>query len=142
MPASELKDLSRCAIHTITTKPWSLAECIAGYSRLGIKGISVWTDAIEKIGDREAGRMLRDAGMRVPALVRGGFFLSDGAIDENRKRIDDAKEIGAEIVVLVVGAKPGLALEEARKRVADSIAAILPHAQAAGVKLAIEPLHP
>src|ERR1700683_4841485 len=77
---TELKDLTRCAIHTMTTKPWSLAECIAGYSRLGILGISVWTDAIEKIGAPEAGRMLRDAGMHVPALVRGGFFFSAGAI--------------------------------------------------------------
>jgi sugar phosphate isomerase/epimerase len=139
---TELKDLTRCAIHTMTTKPWSLAECIAGYSRLGIRGISVWTDAIEKIGAPEAGRMLRDAGMHVPALVRGGFFFSAGAIDENLRRIDDAKSIGAEMVVLVVGAVPGMDLKDARKRVADAIAAILPHAEATGVKLAIEPLHP
>ena len=33
-------------------------------------------------------------------------------------------------------------LEESRKQIHDGIAAILPDAQAAGIKLAIEPLHP
>jgi sugar phosphate isomerase/epimerase len=142
MPASELKDLSRCAIHTITNKPWSLAQCIAAYQKAGITGISVWRHALDGIGVAAAGKMLRDGGMRVPALVRGGFFTSPGALDDNRLCIDWARQIGAEMVVLVVGATPGIPLEEARKRVADGIAAVLPHAQAAGVKLAIEPLHP
>jgi sugar phosphate isomerase/epimerase len=148
MPASELTDLSRCAIHTITTKPWSLRQCIEGYSRIGVKGISVWRNALETIGPREAGKMLRDAGMTVPALVRGGFFPAlephdrQAAIDVNRTCIDEGREIGAEMVVLVVGAVPGMPLAEARKQVAEGIHAVLPHAAAAGVKLAIEPLHP
>ena len=44
--------------------------------------------------------------------------------------------------MLVVGAVPGLPLDEARKQIADGIAACLPHAEAVGVKLSIEPLHP
>jgi sugar phosphate isomerase/epimerase len=148
MPASPLTDLSRCTVHTITTKPWSLRQCIDGYSRIGVKGISVWRNALEAIGPREAGKMLRDAGMTVPALVRGGFFPAlepqhrQSAIDLNRTCIDEAREIGAEMVVLVVGAVPGMPLAEARKQVAEGINAVLPHAAAAGVKLAIEPLHP
>ena len=46
------------------------------------------------------------------------------------------------MVVLVVGAVPGMALEEGRKQAAEGIAAILDHAKASNVKLAIEPLHP
>lgn len=148
MPAAELTDLSRCAIHTFTTKSWSLAECIDGYTKAGIQAISVWRNVLEPIGAKEAGRMLRNAGVKVPALVRGGFFPANdpdarqAAIDLNRSYIDEAREIGAEMVVLVVGAVPGMALEEARKQTADGIAATLDHAQSAGVKLAIEPLHP
>ena len=56
--------------------------------------------------------------------------------------IDEAAALGAEMVVLVVGAVPGLPLAEARKQVQDGIASILPRAEAAGVQLAIEPLHP
>jgi sugar phosphate isomerase/epimerase len=141
-------ELSRCAVHTQTTKPWSLAQCIEGYTRAGIRGISVWRDVIEPIGARCAGKMLRDAGMRVPALVRGGFFVAKDtstrqeAIDVNHRCIDEAAAIGAEMVVLVVGSVAGIDLPEARKQVADGIAAVLGHARSAGVKLAIEPLHP
>lgn len=148
MNANPLNDLSRCAIHTQTNKPWSLRQCIDGYSRAGIQGISVWRDVIAPIGTLEARKMLADAGMSVPALVRGGFFVSDdpakrqAAIDENKTCIDEAREIGAEMVVLVVGAQPGIALDEARKLVSEGIAACLEHAQASDVKLAIEPLHP
>jgi sugar phosphate isomerase/epimerase len=46
------------------------------------------------------------------------------------------------VLVLVCGAVPGQALEESRKQVTEGIAACLEHARAAGVKLAIEPLHP
>ena len=74
MPASELTDLTRLAVHTVTNKPWSLAQCIEGYAAAGIRGISVWRNALEGPGPTQAGKMLRDAGMRVPALVRGGFF--------------------------------------------------------------------
>ncbi len=120
MPATPLTDLSRCAIHTQTNKPWSLAQCIDGYGKAGIKGISVWRHTLEPMGAKEAGRMLRDAGMHVPALVRGGFFVADtaaarqAAIDTNRVCVDEAAAIGAEMIVLVVGAVPGIPLEDAR----------------------------
>ena len=141
-------NLSRLAIHTQTNKPWSLGQCINAYGRVGVGGISVWRHTLEPIGERQAGRMLRDAGMYVPALVRGGFFVASdekarqAAIDVNRRCIDEAAEIGAEMVVLVVGAIPGVPLDEARKQVADGISKVLDHAAARNVKLAIEPMHP
>ncbi|WP_428939633.1 sugar phosphate isomerase/epimerase family protein [Fontivita pretiosa] len=148
MTAQPLTDLSRLAIHTMTNKPWSLRQCIDGYSRAGIRGISVWRNVLEPIGARQAGQMLRDAGMDVVALVRGGFFPAfeqskrQAAIDDNRRAIDDAAEIGAKMVVLVCGAVPGMPLPEARKQIHDGIATVLPHAEAREVQLAIEPLHP
>ena len=148
MPPSPLHNLSRCAIHTQTNKPWSLQECIEGYSAIGVKAVSVWRHTLEPTGATVAGKMLRDSGMYVPALVRGGFFPApnakarQAAIDVNRACIDEAHAINAEMIVLVVGATPGTPLHEARKQVADGIAAVLDHAQSANVKLAIEPLHP
>ncbi len=66
------------------------------------------------------------------------------AIDDNRKAIDEAAALGADCLVLVVGGLPdGVARHcAAREMVAEGIAAILPHARAAGIPLAIEPLHP
>jgi len=140
--------LSRCAIHTQTNKPWSLAQCVDAYASSGIGGISVWRDVIEPIGVAEAARILRSSGLAVPSLVRGGFFVAwdaaarRRALDVNRRCIDEAATIGAAMVVLVVGAVPRIPLDEARRQVADGIGAVLEHARQANVKLAIEPLHP
>ncbi len=152
MAASVIEDLSRCAIHTFTNKPWSLRQCIDGYREAGVGALSVWRNVITPreggVSPDEAAKMLADAGMEVPALVRGGFFPAfeesrrQEAIDENLRCIDEAKTIGAEMVVLVVGAVPGMSLPEARKHTAVGIASSLQHAQDCGVKLAIEPLHP
>jgi len=140
--------LLRCAIHTQTNKPWTLAQCVDAYASAGIGGISVWRDVIEPIGVADAARIVRASGLKVPALVRGGFFVAKdasgraSALDANRRCIDEAAAIGAEMVVLVVGAAPGIPLDEGRKQVADGIGAVLDHARQANVKLAIEPLHP
>jgi sugar phosphate isomerase/epimerase len=64
------------------------------------------------------------------------------AIDDNRKAIDEASELGAPLIVLVCGADPAQSLEDSRKQIRDGIEALIPEASAAGVKLAIEPLHP
>lgn len=148
MPASELTDFSRLAIHTMTNKPWSLEQCIAGYGKAGVPALSVWRNVLQPMGAEQAGKMLREAGLAVVSLVRGGFFPAfegpqrQAALDDNRRAIDEAAAIGAPHVVLVCGAVPGMPLTEARKQIAEGIGALLPHCQANKVKLAIEPLHP
>lgn len=142
------RDLSKHAVHTMTNKPWSLAECCDAYAAAGFGGIGVWRNVVGSVGADEAARIVKGSGLRVPALVRGGFFVSAdagerrAAVDENRRCLDEAAAIGAESVVLVVGAEPGVALDEARSQVTDGVAACVPHAEAVGVRLAIEPLHP
>ena len=140
--------LSNLAIHTMTNKPWSLARCVDAYASAGVGGISVWRNVIEPIGIAEAARIVRGSNLKVSALVRGGFYCAfdsakrQAAIDENKKCIDDAAAIGAEMVVLVVGAVVGMSLAEARKQVAEGIGQCIDHASSNNVKLAIEPLHP
>jgi sugar phosphate isomerase/epimerase len=132
----------------MTTKPWPLAEAVKGYLSAGVPAITVWRQHLEPQGPDESGKMLRDSGLRVVSLCRGGFFPAttesnrQKAIDDNRKAVDEAAAIGAPLIVLVCGAVPGIPLEEARKQILDGIAAVAPHAEAAGVKLSIEPLHP
>jgi sugar phosphate isomerase/epimerase len=143
-----LEDYSRLCVHTMTTKPWSLEDAIAGYREAGVPGITVWRQHLKPYGAKEAGRMLRDSGLKVVSLCRGGFFPASSAADreaacnDNRRAIDEASEIGAPLVVLVCGAVPGIPLAEARQQIMDGIQAVLPHARAAQVKLSIEPLHP
>ena len=148
MSATSLVDFSRLCLHTITTKPWSLQECVENYVKAGIPAITVWRNALESLGLAESARLLKSSGLRVTSLCRGGFFPATTAtarakaLDDNHRAIEEAQAIGAPHIVLVVGAVPGIPLPDARKMIADGIAAVLPEAKAAGVKLAIEPLHP
>ncbi len=143
-----LTDFKRLCVHTMTVKRWALAEAIEGFRAAGIPGITVWRQHLEPQGAKESGRMLRDSGIEVVSLCRGGFFPAQSAadrakaLDDNRRAIDEAAAIGAPLIVLVSGAVPGMPLAESRKQIADGIAAVVPYAEAAGVRLAIEPLHP
>ena len=148
MSSTPLTDLSRLCIHTITTKPWSIEEAAKNYSANGVKGITVWRDALTGRNIKQAGEMLRQHDLSVVSLCRGGFFpgkeLSkrQAAIDDNRRAIEEAFELGTRMIVLVCGADPAQSLEDSRKQIHDGIAAILPDSKAAGIRLAIEPLHP
>lgn len=146
--SAPLPDLSRLCVHTITTKPWSLDEAVPRYAAAGVKGITVWRQALENRDLSATGRSIRDHGLQVVSLCRGGFFASTSAaerrraIDENRRCIDDAAAMGAPLIVLVCGADPGQSLADSRRQIAEGIATILPDAAAANVRLGIEPLHP
>jgi len=143
-----MTDLSRLCIHTITTKPWSIETAARHFAAAGVPGITVWRDALEGRDIKATGHMLRDSGLTIVSLCRGGFFPSTDiqkrqeAIDDNKRAIDEAAALGAPLVVLVCGADPHQPLETSRQQIHDGIAAVIPHAAAAGVKLAIEPLHP
>jgi sugar phosphate isomerase/epimerase len=140
--------LSRFCIHTISSKPLALPAAIDAYRAAGASGITVWRDALEPLGISASAKLLANSGLKIVSLCRGGFFPAktgvdrQKAIDENRKIIDEAASIATPLIVLVCGAVPGISLVEARKHIADGIAAVIPHAKSAGVKLGIEPLHP
>lgn len=148
MKSQELTDLSRLCIHTITTKPWNIEEAAKNFSAARVKGITVWRDTLEGRNINQTGQMLREHDLTIVSLCRGGFFPNkdagkrQAAIDDNRRAIEEAAALGTSMIVLVCGADPSQLLEESRKQIQDGIATILPEAAAAGVKLAIEPLHP
>ncbi|MDY0171125.1 MAG: sugar phosphate isomerase/epimerase family protein [Thermoguttaceae bacterium] len=148
MPPSPLTEFSRLCLHTITTKPWSIEEACDRYVAAGVCGITVWRQWLDGRNPEAVGRRLRAAGLEVVSLCRGGFFPAPdhagrvAAIDDNRLAIDEAAALGAPVVVLVCGAVPGQPLSISRDQIADGIAAVLDHAKANHVKLAIEPLHP
>jgi sugar phosphate isomerase/epimerase len=129
---------------------WDLRQAIEGCARHGIPGIAPWREPLQVLGLAEAARLIRDHGLAVSGLCRAGMFPAadaagrQAAIDEVRRATDEAAAIEAQCLVVVAGGMPAgskdLAL--ARQQVRDGLAAILPHARAAGVPLALEPLHP
>jgi len=129
---------------------WNFAEAVDGCLRHGVTAISPWRDQVEAIGLAEAVRIVKANGLRVTGLCRGGMFPAASpegrlkARDDNLRAIDEAAALGADCLVLVVGGLPGGSRDigEARRMVAEGIAAVLPRARAAKMPLAIEPLHP
>jgi sugar phosphate isomerase/epimerase len=146
--ASEIKDFSKLCVHTLTTRPWNLEECIKNYAAAGIHGITVWRNVLENKNLADVKTLLDDHGMTVVSVARGGFFPSvekekrEAAIQDNLWAIEQAAAIGAPSIVLVCGADGRQTLEKSRKQIAEGIIKLIPAAKSAGVKLSIEPLHP
>ena len=146
--ANRPPDPSRLCLHTMTLKPRTLEQTIAACTRSGIPAISPWVEHVEPVGVATAAAMLRDAGLRVPAYVRAGFFVHEDAssrteaVDRARRLLDDGATLGAESLVIVPGAHPAIAHDTARSMVSDALAALVDHAAGVGVRLALEPLHP
>jgi sugar phosphate isomerase/epimerase len=123
----------------------------------GYESIGLWREPVHEVGLAEAARRFADTGLRLSTLCRGGFFTMPesparrASIDDNRRGIEETATLAAAgapgstaVFVLVAGGLPedSKDLIGARERVADAIAELAPEAQAAGVTLAIEPLHP
>lgn len=136
--------MKRFALNQATTRHWALPDLAAGCADAGVGGVGLWRDDVTAYGLAETAVLMRDHGLAVTSLCRGGFFDDAGWYDENRRAIDEAAAIGAPVLVLVSGGLPagGRDLDGARAHVGEAVGALVPHALAAGVRLAIEPLHP
>jgi sugar phosphate isomerase/epimerase len=143
-----MADLRRLSLNQATTQNWSMRETIDGCARAGVGWIGVWRHKVAELGVAETSRLMRAAGIRASSLCRGGFFPAGSAterharIDDNRRAVDEAAELAAEVLVLVSGPAPGRDLDAAREMVYDGIAEVLPYAAERRIRLAIEPLHP
>jgi sugar phosphate isomerase/epimerase len=145
---SGISDFSRLCIHTQTTRPWGIDDCIKNYAAAGIHGITIWRNVLENKNLNLVKSMLDEYKMNVVSLCRGGFFPSaerikrELAVADNHLAVEQAAAVGAPLIVLVCGADGRQSLEKSREQIAEGICRILPAAQRAGIKLAIEPLHP
>ena len=150
-------DVRHLSINAATArKQLTLPALIEACARRGIGAIGPWRDQIQAVGLVQVARQVRDAGLTLTGYCRGGFFPAvdaaglSGALEDNRRAVDEAKALGASCLVLVAGALPGaLAGAPAHKdmglvraQVRHGIAATLEHARSVGLPLAIEPLHP
>jgi sugar phosphate isomerase/epimerase len=139
--------LQRLCFNQITADPWSLETAVNRCCRSGIPYIAVWRHKLEGNAAR-ASLLIRDAGLRVSSLCRGGWFSAPTAeerrnrVADNRIAIEEAALLGAPVLVIVSGPANGQTLADARATVLDGLLEVLPDAEKAGVVLGIEPLHP
>ncbi|MFE6649860.1 sugar phosphate isomerase/epimerase family protein [Nocardioides sp. NPDC057772] len=142
--------LERLSLNTKTTNSWTLAEAVDGAARAGIPALGLWRDRVQEAGVEKAAKLVRDAGLRISSLCRGGFLTASepagiaAALEDNKRAVDEAATLGTDALVMVVGGLPegDVDLAGARERVAERLAELAPYAQAAGVKLVLEALHP
>jgi sugar phosphate isomerase/epimerase len=148
MRGTRRADLARLSLNQATTQRWSVREAVEGCVRLGIPSIGLWRDKVVEGGLRESGRLVRDAGLSVSSLCRGGWFSAATAaerqahFDDNCRAIEEAATLGTDVLVLVCGPAPDRDIGAARAYVAECIARLVPFAAKHNVKLGIEPLHP
>ncbi|MFF3937805.1 sugar phosphate isomerase/epimerase family protein [Streptomyces phaeofaciens] len=142
--------LERFSINQMTVKQLSLPELADACGRLGVVNVGLWREPVRAYGLEATAKLVRDAGLTVTTLCRGGFLTAidpaerTKALDDNRRAVDEAATLGTEVLVLVSGGLPAGSkdLHGARERIADALAELGPYAEEHGVKLAIEPLHP
>ncbi|GAA1772835.1 sugar phosphate isomerase/epimerase family protein [Luedemannella helvata] len=139
-----MSDLDRFSFNQATAQHWALPDAVAGCAAAGLDKIGLWREPVQAYGVAATAQLVRDAGLAVTSLCRGGFFQQDDWYDDNRRAIDEAATLGTPVLVLVCGGlRPAERdIDAARQHVGDAIGALVPHALDAGVRLAIEPLHP
>jgi sugar phosphate isomerase/epimerase len=133
-----------------------LPEIIEACVKRGIRAISPWRDQVAAAGLPVISKLVKAHGLELSGYCRGGMFPAADAAglkaarDDNRRAVDEARELDAACLVLVVGGLPGALgghavhkdIALARSQVTDGIAELLEYARTLRMPLAIEPLHP
>ena len=103
-------EISRLSFNQITAERAGLKEVVDACARHGVPSVAVWRHKLAEVGVKTAVCLLRDAGVRVSSVCRGGMFPAAAdderaaRIEENRRAVDEAAALGAEVLVLVCGA--------------------------------------
>ncbi|ALC23109.1 sugar phosphate isomerase/epimerase family protein [Streptomyces pristinaespiralis] len=145
-----MNPLSRFSINQMTVKQLALPELTEACVRLGVPAVGLWREPVAEYGLDATAKLVRDAGLSVTSLCRGGFLTATDegdrarALEDNRAAIDEAATLGTDTLVMVSGGLPvgSRDLVAARERIADALSVLAPYAAERGVRLAIEPLHP
>jgi sugar phosphate isomerase/epimerase len=125
----------------------SLSEVVDACVKHGVEWIGPWRYSVTE-NPAAAAALVRNAGLKVSSLCRGGMFPAatkeerQRRIEDNLRAIDEAAAIGTDLLVLVNGPAPDRDIDSARQMVVDGIATVIDHAAQRGVRLGIEPLHP
>lgn len=141
---------SKLSLNTATiSKQWNLRQAVDGCVRHGLGGIAPWRNTLQEAGVTEGANMIKDAGLSVSGLCRGGWYTAEGALttnvlDDNKRAVDEAVEINAACLVMVVGGLSPASkdINAARDIVTEGLSKTLEYARTVNMPIAIEPLHP
>jgi sugar phosphate isomerase/epimerase len=147
-----MADLSKLAINQITNDPVDTSELMNLYSELGVPSISLWRSKLEEhnISTSDFNKLKDETGIAVNGVCLCASYGSKGKagrqeqIDDNKKTIDFAAEIGAPSIVTLAGGllADSKDLDYSRKFNMEALAEVLEYAKQVGMMLGMEPLHP
>ena len=86
-----------------------LPDIIEACVRRGIRAISPWRDQVAAAGLAQVAELVRTHGLELSGYCRGGMFPAADAAglkaarEDNRRAVDEAAELRAKCLVLVVG---------------------------------------
>jgi len=135
----------RFSMSQITTLEWPFERDVEAFAAAGAPAVGVAIRKLEACGVANAARLLRGAGLAVSCLTSSGPFpLGDAAgeraaLERTRRHLDAAAELGAECLMLLPGGGGALSWEEAAARARPLIEALVPLAEGARVRIALEP---
>ncbi|HEV7731794.1 MAG TPA: sugar phosphate isomerase/epimerase family protein [Candidatus Binatia bacterium] len=138
--------LDRLTIGHYMMRQWSLEEDVRQLERLGFRSISLASTKLDAYGPARAVRLVRSSGLRVAHMGSWGRFGTTPAsvrrgVGQVRRAMGWAHALGAEVLVLISGGRTG-SWDDAARAYGDAYASLLPEATAAGLRLAVEVIHP
>lgn len=143
--------LDRCSINTATLgHRLPIEQTLDLIARAGFGYVAPWRRDMQDRPLSQVRRHLQDSGLKVNAYCRSSYIPAttrqafDAAIADNFRAIEEAAELRAQCLIMVVGGLPGDSrdLPAARDQVAEGLALLLEHARQHQLSLALEPLHP
>jgi sugar phosphate isomerase/epimerase len=139
--------LARLAIGHYMLRKWSLEEDVRQLERLGFRAIGLASTKLDAYGAERAIRLLRSSSLKVAHVGSYGFFGTERrtaarGVERVRRAIDVVHRLGGDALFVLSGGRDGADWERAARVLGDAYARLVPEAAAAGLRLALEVIHP
>lgn len=139
--------LARLSIGHYMLRRWSLDEDVRHLERLGFRSISLSSTKLDAFGAVRAIRLLRASSLKVAHVGSYGRFGRERrsiqrGVDRLRRAIETVHRLAGDALFVLSGGRDGTTWDEAARITRDAYARLLPEAAAAGIRLALEVIHP
>lgn len=141
----ELRDAS---LNSVTVRQAGLREVLDLAVEHGFGHVALWRDTYADDGAARARKELDARDLGISSVCRAGMFPQPDQrsrvrqLADNEAAVDEAADLGATCLVVVCGGVIGRDIVGARHQIVEGLAELAPLASAAGVRLAVEPMHP
>jgi sugar phosphate isomerase/epimerase len=134
----------KISISQVSSIGWSFERDLTHYASVGAGAIALLIMKVEAVGIKTAARAIAESGLRVSGYgTCGRFSLHDperhaAEIDEVRRHLAHAGELGADTVTMLTGSGRGRPYAESEVAFRSIIEQLLPDAERAGVTIVLE----